>query len=91
MLPHLQSLLGIVVILATAWILSENRRAFPFRTVLAGLALQIGLALLMLRVPMARDALYSLNGVVTALTTATRAGTSFVFGMIGGGDPPFTV
>ncbi|MDE1940327.1 MAG: nucleoside:proton symporter, partial [Alphaproteobacteria bacterium] len=66
-------------------------RAFPLRTVAAGLALQIGLALLMLRVPMARDALYSLNGVVTALTTATRAGTSFVFGMIGGGDPPFTV
>ncbi|MDE2265251.1 MAG: nucleoside:proton symporter [Alphaproteobacteria bacterium] len=90
-MPHLQSLLGIIVILAAAWIFSENRRAFPLRTVAAGLALQIGLALLMLRVPMARDALYSLNGVVTALTTATRAGTSFVFGMIGGGDPPFTV
>ncbi|MDE2493578.1 MAG: nucleoside:proton symporter [Alphaproteobacteria bacterium] len=90
-LPHLQSLLGIVVILATAWIFSENRRGFPLRIVAAGLALQIGLALLMLRVPVAREALYSLNGVVTALTTATKAGTSFVFGMLGGGDPPFTV
>lgn len=91
LLPHLQSLLGIIVILATAWIFSENRRAFPLRTVASGLALQIGLALLMLKVPMARDALFALNGVVTALTTATRAGTSFVFGMLGGGDPPFAV
>jgi concentrative nucleoside transporter, CNT family len=91
LLPHLQSLLGIVVILLTAWILSENRRAFPFRTVLSGLALQIGLALLLLRVPVAREALFALNGVVTALTIATKAGTSFVFGVLGGADPPFTV
>ena len=88
---HLQSLLGIVAILALAWILSENKRAFPFRTVVSGLALQIALALLLLKVPVAREALYSLNGVVGALTTATRAGTSFVFGMVGGADPPFAV
>lgn len=90
-LPHLQSLLGIFVILMVAWILSENRRAFPLRTVVSGLALQIGLALLLLKVPMARDALYGLNGVVGALTGATRAGTSFVFGVLGGADPPFAV
>lgn len=88
---HLQSLLGIVAILALAWILSENKHAFPFRTVVSGVALQIALALLLLKVPVAREALYSLNGVVGALTTATRAGTSFVFGMVGGADPPFAV
>lgn len=91
MLPHLQSLLGIVVILLAAWLMSENRRAFPFRTVISGLALQIGLALLLLKVPVAREALFALNGVVTALTIATKAGTSFVFGVLGGADPPFTV
>ncbi|MDE2134711.1 MAG: nucleoside:proton symporter [Alphaproteobacteria bacterium] len=91
MFPHLQSLLGIFVILTVAWILSENRRAFPLRTVVSGLALQIGLALLLLKVPVARDALYGLNGVVGALTGATRAGTSFVFGVLGGADPPFAV
>jgi CNT family concentrative nucleoside transporter len=32
-----------------------------------------------------------LNAVVTALDTATRAGTSFVFGFVGGGAPPFKV
>jgi CNT family concentrative nucleoside transporter len=91
LVPHLQSLLGIVVILLAAWLFSEKRRAFPFRTVVSGLALQIGLALLLLKVPVARDGLFALNGVVRALTVATRAGTSFVFGMVGGADPPFTV
>ena len=88
---HFQSLLGIVAILSLAWILSENKRAFPFRTVIAGLPLQVGLALLLLKVPVVRDALFALNGAVGALTSATRAGTSFVFGYLGGGVPPFAV
>ena len=44
-LLHLQSLLGILVILAAAWAMSEDRRAFPVRAVVVGLALQVGLAL----------------------------------------------
>jgi concentrative nucleoside transporter, CNT family len=91
MLPHLQSALGICVIVGVAWALSENRRAFPWRTVVAGLLLQAALALLLLKVPVARAGLLALNGAVDALTGATRAGTSFVFGFIGGGPPPFAV
>jgi CNT family concentrative nucleoside transporter len=88
---HPQSLLGIGAILLLAWLVSENKRAFPFRTVVLGLAAQVGLAVLLLRVPVARDALFSLNGAVKALTEATRAGTGFVFGYLGGGDAPFVV
>ncbi|HUJ03384.1 MAG TPA: nucleoside transporter C-terminal domain-containing protein [Rhizomicrobium sp.] len=91
MLIHLQSLLGIVAIVAFAWICSENRRAFPWRTVAAGLVLQVSLALLLLKVPLARAALFSLNGVVDALTSATKAGSAFVFGYLGGGASPFLV
>ena len=91
MLLHLQSLLGIFAIVALAWAMSENRAAFPWRTVIVGLALQIGIALLLLRVPVARNVLFSLNGVVDALTAATKAGTSFVFGYTGGGAAPFAV
>ncbi len=87
LLPHLQSALGICVIIAVAWLFSENRREFPWRVVLGGLALQATLALLLLKVPLAQRALLDLNGVVGALTTATRAGTSFVFGVVGGGAP----
>jgi concentrative nucleoside transporter, CNT family len=88
---HYQSLAGIVAILAAAWLFSENRRAFPFRTVVSGLALQFALALVLLKIPTARNVLFSLNGAVDALTAATRAGTSFVFGYVGGGSAPFTV
>ena len=91
MLLHLQSLLGIVIIIAAAWAMSEDRKAFPWRVVVVGLALQVGLALLLLEVPAARGALLALNGVVDALMAATKAGTSFVFGYVGGGDAPFAV
>jgi CNT family concentrative nucleoside transporter len=89
LLLHLQSALGIVVILTTAWAFSENRRAFPVRTVVVGFALQIALALLLLKVPVARNVLFSLNVVVDALSAATKAGTSFVFGYVGGAPAPF--
>ena len=91
LLLHLQSALGIVVILAAAWLFSENRRAFPVRTVAAGFPLQIALALLLLKVPVARNILFSLNGVVDALAAATKAGTAFVFGYVGGAPAPFAV
>jgi concentrative nucleoside transporter, CNT family len=91
MLLHLQSALGIVTIIFAAWLMSEDRGAFPVRAVIVGLALQIGLALLLLKVPLARNILFSLNGVVDALTAATKAGTSFVFGFVGGGNAPFAV
>ncbi len=83
------ALLGIVVLVACAWALSENRGAIRARPVLGGLALQLALALLLLDVPLARRAMLSLNHVVDALQSATDAGTSFVFGYLGGGDLPF--
>jgi CNT family concentrative nucleoside transporter len=88
---HFQSALGIAAILALAWALSENRRTFPFRTVAVGLLLQVALALLLLKVPVAREGLFALNGAVDALMAATKAGTAFVFGYAGGGDTPFAV
>src|SRR5215472_2505347 len=88
---HYQSLAGIAAILVLAWALSENRRAFPVRTVVVGLALQFALALLLLKVTPARNALFSLNGVVDALMKATKAGTAFVFGYVGGAAARFAV
>jgi len=90
-LYHLQSALGLCVIVALAWLFSENRRAFPWRAVAVGLALQLGLALVLLELPPARAALLSLNAVVDALMQATKAGTGFVFGYVGGGDAPFPI
>jgi CNT family concentrative nucleoside transporter len=87
---HLQSLLGIAAILFAVWAMSEKRSTFPLRAVAVGLGLQIALALLLLKLTPARHALFALNGAVDALMAATRAGTSFVFGYVGGGSAPYT-
>jgi CNT family concentrative nucleoside transporter len=84
-----QAVLGIAGLLAVAWLVSERRRDIPWRAVLAGLALTLALALLLLKLPVAKDAFLWLNHVLLALEKATQAGTGFVFGYLGGGKPPF--
>jgi concentrative nucleoside transporter, CNT family len=88
-LQTLQSLLGVAAIIVIAFGLSEDRRAVPWRQVLTGLALTFALALLMLKVPQSQGAFNLINHAVDAVAAATKAGTSFVFGYIGGGPLPF--
>ena len=78
-------------LLALAWAASENRRAIPWRAVVAGLILMVGLALLCLKVPLVKDAFLKLNDLLLVLERATQAGTSLVFGYLGGGPAPFEV
>jgi CNT family concentrative nucleoside transporter len=85
----LQGALGLVVLVGLAWLLSEDRRSVPLRLVLAGLGLQLLLGLLLLKLPLVKQLFLALNGLVVALQEATRAGTGFVFGYLGGGDAPF--
>ena len=85
----LQAALGLVVLLGLAWAVSENRRAISVRVVASAMTLQIVLAVLLLRVPPFTVALSWLNKAVEALRQATLAGTSFVFGYLGGGSAPF--
>lgn len=84
-----QSLLGLTVLIALAWAMSENRRRVPWKTVLMGLALQLLLAVILLKLPLFRDLFLALNNALLSVETATRAGTSFVFGYLGGGRLPF--
>ena len=85
----LQSALGFIAFIALAWAVSENRRNVPWRTVAGGALLQIALGVLLLKVPPVKEAFVSLNGVLLALEKASLAGTSFVFGYLGGGPLPF--
>lgn len=87
----LQALAGIAGLVALAWVASEKRSAVPWRAVGSGLALQLLLALLLLKLPYAKDAFLVLNDAMLALEKATQAGTSLVFGYLGGGQPPFAV
>lgn len=89
MTASLQSGCGVLVLLALCWVLSEDKRQPPWRVLVAGLAIQLALAALLLKVPPARAAFAELNRAVDAIQSATRAGTGFVFGYLGGGPPPF--
>jgi CNT family concentrative nucleoside transporter len=88
-MQSLQSALGVVAIVAIAFIVSENRRAVPWRPVIVGLVVTFALALLMLKVPQTEIVFGWVNRAVEAIAAATRAGTSFVFGYVGGGALPF--
>jgi CNT family concentrative nucleoside transporter len=85
----LQSLLGAVVIPALAFALSENRRAVSWRRAFAAMVLTVVLAVLLLKIPLLRAGFVAANGAVDAIAAATRAGTAFVFGYLGGGPLPF--
>jgi CNT family concentrative nucleoside transporter len=87
----IQGLAGIAGLLLLAWIFSEKRSAIPWRAVGAGLALQLVLALLFLKLPYAKDLFLSLNDFLNLIEKATQAGTSLVFGYLGGGPAPFPV
>jgi CNT family concentrative nucleoside transporter len=78
-------------LLGLAWLASENRRAVPWRAVAAGLVLLLVLAVLFLKIPLVKDAFLKLNDLLLVLEKATQAGTSLVFGYLGGGNPPFAV
>jgi len=85
----LQSIFGLLVLAAVAWGLSENRADLKIRVVIAGLGLQLLLALLLFKIPFFRELFISLNSLVLSLDEASQAGTQFVFGYLGGGQLPF--
>lgn len=85
----LQSAFGFAALTALAWAVSEDRRNVRWKTVAAGAVLQIALGFLLLKIPLIKEAFVSLNHVLLAIEKAAQAGTSFVFGYLGGGPLPF--
>jgi CNT family concentrative nucleoside transporter len=86
---QLQSGFGVLALLAIAWALSENRRAVSLRQMAVGLAATVVTALVLLKLPPVAKAFGAINDAVNTISAATRAGTSFVFGYLGGGALPF--
>lgn len=86
-----QALLGVIALPAIAWALSCDRRAIRWRLVAAAAALHATLAALLLHVPPLRALLAGMTRLVAGLQAATREGTAFVFGHVGGGPPPYAV
>src|SRR4051812_16446633 len=87
----LQGLLGIAVFVLLTLPFSSNWRRVSWKLVGFAIALQFIICALLLKAPGVRDGLQYVNRAVGALGAATLKGTSFVYGYLGGGAPPFDV
>ena len=85
----IQSIAGLIVFAAFAWVVSENRKRINVKIVLIGIGLQLVVGFVLLKLPMFREFFLYLNRLVLSLEESTAAGTSFVFGYLGGGPLPF--
>lgn len=86
---RLQSTIGVFALLLIAFALAENRRAVSLRQALIGLVVTFVTAIVLLKVPVIAHAFGAINDAVGAISAASRAGSSFVFGYVGGGPLPF--
>lgn len=92
MIAYIQPLFGLAGLIAIAWLLSEDRKyAFPWRFTVGAVLIQIILAALFLRLPVLQDVLALAAKGVQALEAASRSGSSFMFGYLGGAPLPFEV
>ncbi len=88
-IENARSLGAILAILLLCWLLSENKKRFPFLLTIGALSVQAGLVLALFALPNSKAVLQAVGGVVGGLASATDMGTQFVFGYLGGGDPPY--
>ena len=88
-MQNLQSAFGIFALLAIAWIVSEDRRGVAWTQAAIALLVTFVTAVVLLKVPGATRAFAAINDAVDAIAAASRAGTSFVFGYLGGGQLPY--
>ena len=81
------SLTGLVAFIALAWAISFRRGRFPWRTVLTGLFLQVGLAAILIPDTIIGRSLYTFaDGVATNIIAFASEGTKLVFGPMANGE-----
>lgn len=73
-------LLGVGVLVALAWLISEHRRRFPLRLVLGGIALQFALAIVLIKVPPIVAAFQFFAEGTAAVIGLADEGIAFIFG-----------
>ena len=75
--------LGILAVLAAAWLFSTDRRRIRWRTVAWGLGLQICFAYIVLKFDFGQRTMTWAGGVVNKMLSATVAGSQVLFGQLG--------
>jgi CNT family concentrative nucleoside transporter len=80
-------LLGIFLILGIAFLFSNNKKQINHRLVVSGLALQVAIALLVLKVPVANHFFQFMGRGMQKLEGFAKEGAGFVYGGVGVFDP----
>jgi CNT family concentrative nucleoside transporter len=73
-------LIGVVLIFGIAFLMSNNRKAINYKLVFSGLAIQISLAVFILKIPIGKSIFSWLGDAVTKILNFSQAGAAFVFG-----------
>ena len=92
-MQRFQGLIGIVLILAIAWLFSNNKKRINYKLVISGILLQIIIALLILKVSFVKLFFQKIGSIITHLEAFAKEGAGFVYGglmadnMVGGSVP----
>ncbi len=86
MFPKLISLLGLAAFIVIAWLLSNQRSRFPWRTVLSGLGLQFAFALFILKTPAGLSLFGGVQNAVKRIGDFSDEGAAMAFGPLAKGE-----
>jgi CNT family concentrative nucleoside transporter len=73
-------IIGIALIFGIAFLMSNNRKAINYRLVFSGLAIQLVLAVFILKIPFGKALFARLGALVTTILDFSHKGAEFVFG-----------
>ena len=76
---HLQGLIGMILLLGIAFILSNNRRQINYRIIVWGLSLQFIFGILILKTPLGKPLFGFFDKVITKLISFSDSGSDFLF------------
>ncbi len=81
-MKYILNLIGVLVVLGLAFLLSWNRREIKWKAVIKAVVIQFILAILLVKVPLGKKIVSVLSDGVTAVINCGQDGLSFVFGSL---------
>lgn len=87
-MERLTSGLGLLAMMALAWLMSSHKRRVQGRTIIGGLLLQFGLGVFTLRTELGKSVFRAAGDALTALLGFVEEGAMFVFGLPAGPTEP---
>ena len=83
-MDYIRGIIGLLVIVAIAYIFSANRRKVDWRLVLIGIGLQLVFGILITKVPIVASGFSALSNAFVKFLSFSEAGAIFIFGDLAG-------